>query len=98
MTTYVILSDLDDSTPPIISSLAEQKEDLNLILLSDSVFLLNDLPSTFFKHLEDHGVNIYAIREDIDKRNPQNKNILTLIDYETLVDLLLAGQVRVISL
>ena len=98
MQTYVILSDLDDSIPPIIRSLAEQKEDLNLILLSDSVFLLNDLPDTFFKHLEDHGVNIYAIRDDVEKRSPQNMNILNLIDYETLVDLLLAGQVKVINL
>lgn len=98
MNTYVILSDLDDSTPSIIRSLADQKKDFNLILLSDSIFLLNDLPDTFFKHLKNRGINIYAIREDVKKRNPQNENILDLIDYETLVDLLLEGQVKVINL
>ena len=98
MNTFVILSDLDDSALPIIRSLAEQTEDLNLVLLSDSVFLLNDLSNDFFNHLENHGVNVYAMREDVDKRNPQNKGILNLIDYEALVDLLLTERVRVINL
>ena len=99
MQTCVIVSTLETSTFPIIIALAKQEEGLNLILLSDSVFLLNDSTKTdFFDELEKIGTNLYITIEDMEKRNCQLKPNLQILCYESLVEMLLSKQTSSINL
>ena len=99
MQTCVIVSTLETSTFPIIIALAKQEEGLNLILLSDSVFLLNDSTKTdFFDELEKIGTKLYITIEDMEKRNCQLKPNLQILSYESLVEMLLSEQTSSINL
>ena len=95
----VILSDLKTSTFPIIIALAEKEDGLNVILLSDAVFLLdNSTKNDFFDELEKHGVNIYVTTEDMEKRKCKPKTNLQIVSYESLVDMLLSEHTSSLNL
>jgi sulfur relay protein TusB/DsrH len=99
MQTCVIISNLETSTFPIITSLAKQEEGLNLILLSDATFLLDDsTKKDFFDELEKYGVNLFITIEDMEKRNCQLKSNLQILSYESLVEMLLSEQTSSINL
>lgn len=85
----IILSNPETSTLHLIKSLAEKEKELNLVLLSDAVFLLDDSSQDdFFDELEKKDVNLYITKEDIEKRKCQSKGNLQIISYESLVELL----------
>lgn len=99
MQTCVILSNLETSSFPIITALAKQEDGLNLILLSDAVFFLDDsTKKDFFDELEKYKVNLYITIEDMEKRNCQLKNNLQIVTYESLVEMLLSEQTSSINL
>jgi len=83
---------------PLIKSLAEKEEEMNLVLLSDAVFLLDDLSNDdFFDELEKCEVNLYITKEDFEKRNCQSKSNLQIVSYESLVEILLSDQTSVFN-
>ena len=83
---------------PLIKSLAEKEEEMNLVLLSDAVFLLDDLSNDdFFAELEKCEVNLYITKEDFEKRNCQSKSNLQIVSYESLVEILLSDQTSVFN-
>ena len=94
----IILSDLETSTLPLIKSLAEKEKELNLVLLSDAVFLLdNSSNDDFFDELEKYEVNLYITKEDFEKRNCQSKGNLQIVSYESLVEIMLSEQTSVLN-
>jgi sulfur relay protein TusB/DsrH len=94
----IILSDPETSMLPLIKSLAEKEEEMNLVLLSDAVFLLDDLSNDdFFDELEKCEVNLYITKEDFEKRNCQSKSNLQIVSYESLVEILLSDQTSVFN-
>lgn len=94
----IVLSDSETSTLPLIKSLAERAEELNLVLLSDAVFLLDDSSNgDFFDELEKYGVNLYITMEDFEKRNCQSKRNLQIVSYEFLVEIMLSEQTSVFN-
>jgi sulfur transfer complex TusBCD TusB component (DsrH family) len=83
----------------MISELAKQKDGLNLILLSDAVFLLNDpTQQSFFDEIEKYGANLFVTSDDIEKRNPLPRYNHQILSYESLVELLLSEQTISINL
>jgi len=98
MKNCIILSDPETSILPLITSLVEREEELNLVLLSDAVFLLDDSSNDdFFDELEKNRVNLYITKEDFEKRNCQSKGNLQIVSYESLVELMLSEQTIVIN-
>ena len=94
----VILSNSETSTLPLIRLLAVREEALNLVLLSDAAFLLDDSSNDeFFNELEKYGVNLYITKDDYEKRSCQPKGNLQIISYESLVELMLSEQTKVIN-
>jgi sulfur relay protein TusB/DsrH len=94
----VILSNSETSTLPLIRSLAVGEEALNLVLLSDAAFLLDDSSNDeFFNELEKYGVNLYITKDDYEKRSCQLKGNLQIISYESLVELMLSERTKVIN-
>ena len=98
MKKYIILSDPETSTLPLIKSLAEREKELNLVLLSDAAFLLDDSSNDdFFNELEINEVNLYITKEDFEKRNCQSKGNLQIVSYESLVEIILSEQTSVLN-
>ena len=94
----IILSDLETSTLSLIKSLAEREKELNLVLLSDAAFLLDDSSNDdFFNELEINEVNLYITKEDFEKRNCQLKGNLQIVSYESLVEIMLSEQTSVLN-
>ena len=94
----IILSDPETSTLPLIKSLAEREKELNLVLLSDAAFLLDDSSNDdFFNELEKNEVNLYITKEDFEKRNCQSKGNLQIVSYESLVEIMLSEQTSVLN-
>ena len=97
MQTCVIISNLEKSVLPLVKSLAEN-EVINLILLSDSSFLLNDSDLVnYFDYLEEKGVKIFITKEDLEKRGFLSKKDIYVIDYEMLVDILVSENMKVFN-
>ena len=94
----IILSDPETSTLPLIKSLAEREKELNLVLLSDAAFLLDDSSNDdFFDDLEKNEVNLYITKEDFEKRNCRSKGNLQIVSYESLVEIMLSEQTSVLN-
>ena len=94
----IILSDPEPSTLLLIKSLAEREKELNLVLLSDAAFLLDDSSNDdFFDELEKNEVNLYITKEDFEKRNCQSKGNLQIVSYESLVEIMLSEQTSVLN-
>jgi sulfur relay protein TusB/DsrH len=95
MQTYVILATLDTLKLPLIISVAEKVQKMNLILLSDAVLLLDDLSNeSFFKSLEKYDVSIIVTKDDLEKRLSRKYDKVQIVDYKTLVNLVLSDSTR----
>lgn len=68
--------------------IAEQDKESEIVLIHDGIYM--DI-----KRLEDSGIKIYAVKDDVDKRgyNERLSGGIELIDYGRLVDLILANRV-----
>ena len=99
MQTCVILSTPETPRLPLVLSMAKKEKKMNVILLSDAVFLLDDASNeNFFKTLEDCDVTIIATRDDLEKRKLLSKDNLMVVDYESLVNILLSEPTRTVNI
>ena len=68
---------------------------MNLILLSDAVFLLDDSSNeSFFKSLKEYDVSFIVTKDDLEKRVSRTCDNVLVVDYKTLVNLVLSDSTR----
>lgn len=97
MSKLIIISKTCSKDLPLIQELLKRDKDNVLVLLSDAVFLLNDNKLIEdFQELFSSG-RIFALNEDIHKRDPININLVIAISYEELVDLLLKEETSIVN-
>ena len=94
----VLISKLDNDAINFSKTLAEDGQKLKIILLSDALFLLEgnqllgELKSGISKNMQ-----FYALDEDMETRNVTN-DLIQVIDYSKLVDILMEPDNRIINL
>jgi sulfur relay protein TusB/DsrH len=98
MSKLIIISKTSPEDLPLIQELFKRNKDNVLVLLSDAVFLLND--NKLIENFQElfSSSRIFALNEDIQKRDPINKNLVISISYEELVNLLLKEDTSIVNL
>ena len=94
----VLISKLDNDAINFSKTLAEDGQKLKIILLSDALFLLegNQLLGESKSGISEN-MQFYALDEDMETRNVTN-DLIQVIDYSKLVDILMEPDNRIINL
>ena len=94
----VIISKIDHDAITFSKTLAEEGQQLKIILLSDALFLLeNEQLQEELKSELSAKIQFFALDEDIEKRNVKH-DIIQIIDYHQLIDILMEPCNRIINL
>ena len=98
MSKIIIVSKLEKDSITLSNILTEDISSAKIILLSDAVFLLKN--KEFINELNS-GLSrqklFYALEEDIKKRNI-NSSLISIIDYDNLIDILMEPNSSIINL
>ena len=94
----VLISKLDNDAINFSKTLAEDGQKLKIILLSDALFLLegNQLLGELKSGISEN-MQFYALDEDMETRNVTN-DLIQVIDYSKLVDILMEADNSIINL
>ena len=94
----VIISKIDHDVITFSKTLAAEGQQLKIILLSDALFLLeNEQIQEELKSELSAKIQFYALDEDIEKRNVKH-DIIQIIDYHKLIDILMEPGNSIINL
>lgn len=95
----IIISDIEASSLKLAQDFAKSDIHIELYLLSDAVFMLNDNKlSKLFEDIQELGTLVFTLKEDFEKRVPVFKDYINLISYEEFVERLLSNEVKIINL
>lgn len=99
MRRIMIITKLNPSALQTALEIGEKGGDNGIILLSDAAFMLiNEEISMKLREANTKGVNIYALRNDMEKRGIKVQPFVEVVDYGTLVDILLETDTKTINL
>jgi len=95
----IIITKLKPGALQTAVEIGEKGDDNGIILLSDAAFMLiNEKFSMKLREANTKGVNIYALRNDIEKRGIKIQPFVEVVDYDSLVDILLEPGTNTINL
>ena len=95
----IIITKLKPSALQTALEIGEKGGDNGIILLSDAAFMLiNEEISMKLREANTKGVNIYALRNDVEKRGIKIQPFVEVFDYGILVDILLDPGTNTINL
>jgi sulfur relay protein TusB/DsrH len=94
----ILITKLDKNAITLTRDIVESGDNNKIILLSDSIFVLEErkLLDMITSMTSDKTI-LYALKEDIEKRSIKN-DVLNMIDYEELVDILMEPRNSIINL
>lgn len=99
MRRIMIITKLKPSALQTAVEIGEKGGDNGVLLLSDAAFMLiNEEISMKLREANTKGVNIYALRNDVEKRGIKVQPFVEVIDYGILVDILLETNMKTINL
>jgi len=99
MRRIIIITKLKPSALQTAVEIGEKGGDNGIILLSDAAFMLiNGEFSMKLREANTKGVNIYALRNDVEKRGIKVQPFVEVVDYDSLVDILLETDMKTINL
>jgi len=99
MKRIIIITKLEPRALQTAVEIGEKGGDNGIILLSDAAFMLiNEETSMKLREANTKGVNIYALKNDMEKRGIKVQPFFEIIDYDSLVDILLEPDTKTINL
>lgn len=99
MRRIIIITKLKPNAIQTAVEIGEKSGDNGIILLSDAAFMLiNGEFSMTLREANTNGVNIYALRNDVEKRGIKVQPFVEVVDYDSLVDILLEPGTNTINL
>ena len=99
MKRIIIITKLEPRALQTAVEIGEKGGDNGIILLSDAAFMLiNEETSMKLREANTKGVNIYALKNDMEKRGIKVQPFFEIIDYDSLVDILLEPGTNTINL
>ena len=99
MKRIIIITKLNPRALQTAVEIGEKGGDNGIILLSDAAFMLiNEETSMKLREANTKGINIYALRNDMEKRGIKVQPFVEIVDYDSLVDILLEPGTNTINL
>jgi len=99
MRRIIIITKLKPGALQTAVEIGEKSGDNGIILLSDAVFMLiNEEISMKLREINTKGVNIYTLKNDVEKRGIKVQPFVEIVDYNSLVDILLEPDTNTINL
>ena len=94
-----IISDINPTALQLVLELAKKNNQTELYLLSDAIFMLNDIQlDELFGKLHSQKVDIFVLEEDVEKRKPTLRERVSVISYDSFVNRLLSNNTQIINL
>lgn len=99
MKRIIIITKLKPRALQTAVEIGEKGGDNGIILLSDAAFMLiNEETSMKLREANTKGINIYSLRNDMEKRGIKVQPFVEIVDYDSLVDILLEPGTNTINL
>ena len=99
MKRIIIITKLNPRALQTAVEIGEKGGDNGIILLSDAAFMLiNEETSMKLREANTKGINIYSLRNDMEKRGIKVQPFVEIVDYDSLVDILLEPGTNTINL
>ena len=94
----ILITKLDKNVITLTRDIVNISDDNKIILLSDSIFVLEERKLfDMITSMKSDTTQLYALKEDVEKRSIKN-DVLNMIDYEELVDILIEPRNSIINL